>query len=707
MGSIRRPIDTDPDKRGWSLTISRFQLSAVGNQAEQPFYLCWRSATLLFALHLLRVTDSDQDKASRFTADSVDGGDLRRRDNPSATLELEAGIDGIAMNAEPEAHGEPYGSREDDLYHQATTDEEAQLLRPDQFDYGEPEDAEIQRPPPRHRPKFLQRLSGPDPPRIQSIKPLFPSIQQYPIHLLDRFFASRKRKLILLLAVLLLWVTAFSIPLATSSRALKDGPDDYVLNLDCVDTLWRRKNFCGLDGLDCRPFANGSFAFRCPANCAGVRILNPRAVGPLDVNYRPLVIGDGVYRADSFICGSAIHAGVVTDSKGGCGRVRKAGEQEGFLSVRRNGIESIPFDSYFPSSFDFSSDENITCSEDPRQVLLYISLFFTAVFSLFTTSPSLQFFVVFIALFAHVGLVSDPPGASHFNTSALPDHISKLVGRFLPAAFCAVILYQTSVSRTLNGLKAQLEKVLLWLGGFWFGALSNYTLDWIPISRLTAHDLEHQAGAKVALAVIICILTAIICQQVYSFWLEGRVLHFLALYGLFILGIVLFVAIPGIDLRIHHYILALLLLPGTSVQTRSSLLYQGILLGLFVNGIARWGFDSLLQTPADLRGDALFDGLVPAINASAIKSTPAGFNITFSWEGPPTPTFDGISVLVNDVERYRRFFPDTALAYNFTWTRPLGFGLPEYFRFAYMKDGIALDYTSAGIWFANGSWTMT
>ncbi|KAH8729829.1 hypothetical protein BGZ61DRAFT_447042 [Ilyonectria robusta] len=610
------------------------------------------------------------------------------------------------MNAESEAHGEPYGSREDDLYQQATSDEEAQLLRPDQFDYQESEDAESQRPPPRDRPKFLQRLSGPDPPRIQSIKPFFPSIQQYPVHFLDRFFASKKRKFILLTTFLLLWVSAFSIPLATGSRALKDGSDDYVLNLDCVDTLWRRKNFCGLDGLDCRPFTNSSFAFRCPANCAGVRVLNPRAVGPLDVNYRPLVIGDSVYRPDSFICGSAIHAGVVTDSKGGCGRVRKAGGQEGFSSVRRNGIESIPFDSYFPSSFDFSSDEHIACSEDPRQVLLYISLFFTIVFSLFTTSPSLQFFIVFTALFAHVGLVSDPPGASHLNTSPLPDHISRMVGRFLPAAFCAVIIYQTSVSRALKGLEAQLEKVLLWLGGFWFGALSNYTLDWIPISRLTAHDLQQQAGAKVALAVIICILTAIICQQVYTFWLEGRVLHFLALYGLFILGIVFFVAMPNINLRIHHYILALLLLPGTSVQTRSSLLYQGILLGLFVNGIARWGFDSLLQTSAALRGDALFDGLVPAINASAIESTPTGFNITFSWEAPPTPTFDGISVLVNDVERYRRFFPDTALAYNFTWTRLLDLGLPEYFRFAYMRDGTTMDYTGAGTWFANGSWAM-
>ena len=183
-------------------------------------------------------------------------------------------------------------------------------------------------------------------------------------------------------------------------------------------------------------------------------------------------------------------------------------------------------------------------------------------------------------------------------------------------------------------------------------------------------------------------------------------LPYLALYGLFILGIVFFVVIPEVDLRIHHYIFALLLLPGTSVQTRSSLLYQGILLGLFVNGIARWGFDSVLQTPADLRQDGAFNSFVPTIDTPVIASTPTGFNISFSWEGSPTPLLNGISVLVNDVERYRRFFPETTSAYNFSWTRATDLELPEYFRFAYMRDRVALDYTKAGTWFANGTWSM-
>lgn len=57
LGSMRRPIDDGHDKRGWSLTISRFQLSAVGNQAEQPFS-SMLALSCNSSLHPSRVTES-------------------------------------------------------------------------------------------------------------------------------------------------------------------------------------------------------------------------------------------------------------------------------------------------------------------------------------------------------------------------------------------------------------------------------------------------------------------------------------------------------------------------------------------------------------------------------------------------------------------------------------------------------------------------
>ena len=578
-------------------------------------------------------------------------------------------------------------------------DEEALLLPTEEFDIDDNEAASA--PYVARRRGIWDRLRGPQPPRPQSISPLLPSIQKAPIRLLERFAPSTTHKRIYLGICLILWVIVFSL-LLRPQYPIRDSTGRDVVNLDCVDTLWRRKNECGIGGIDCRPFSNDTFSFRCPANCAGVQLLNPRAIGPLDVNYRPLVIGDNPYRGDSFICGSAIHAGIISDSTGGCGRITRIGEHTSFPNTNKHGIESIPFDSYFPLAFSLSADSSFHCGSDSRGSLLLVSFFFTAALSILSTSPTI-FFPLFALIFAHVSFVSDPPSASYRNASVLPDHMSMFAKRLLPAFFCAVVIYWNIVRRTLSGLKAPLEKTLLWLGGFWFGALSNYTFEWIPISRLNAHDLQQQPGAKVALALILVFLVCVIAQQAYYFWREGRLLPYLALYGLFIFGILVCLTIPGVQLRIHHYILALLLLPGTSMQTRPSLLYQGILLGLFVNGIARWDFDSILQTAAALRGDATLDSAVPPLPSPLIRTEPGVSLIKFSWT--QLSGVHGISALVNDVERFRGFFAEDAKQ-EFGWERDITLSLPEYFRFAYVVDGRTLDYTKAGALYGNGTWAV-
>ncbi|KAF7575577.1 LCCL domain containing protein [Pyrenophora tritici-repentis] len=531
------------------------------------------------------------------------------------------------------------------------TDEEAQLLRREELEYDEPTSSTN-----RHFPTRLQRLlhllRGPEQPRVQTIQPYFASIQTRPVRWLE---AYRLNKPVSLIPVLFLWLLIF-IWFLTAQLPIQDADGNDVFNLDCTDTMWQRKNLCGIDGINCRPFSNTTFAFRCPAKCGDVQVLNPHVVGPLEVNYRPLVIGSGVYRGDSFICASAIHAGIVDGIKGGSGRVNLVGAHDDFASTKRHGIESIPFDSSFPLSFSVVLDASFESGSDPRFALLPVSVLFTVLLAIFSTSPNI-FFPIFTLIFAHVSFVSDPPMASPLNVTVLPDHLSMFAKGLLPALFVAVVLYPTIIRRTLSGLTAQFEKALFWLGGFWIGALSNYTFEWIPISRLTAHDLEQQPGAKVALAIIILILVVIIVGQVYYFWLEGRLVRYLGLYGLFLLGIIVSVTLPGVNLRIHHYILALLLLPGTSLQTRPSLLYQGILLGLFVNGIARWDFDSILQTSTALREDARFNSVVPKIPEPSIQLGAETLVATFTY-GNPVTKVDVISVMVNDVERGRSFYAD-------------------------------------------------
>lgn len=549
---------------------------------------------------------------------------------------------------------------------------------------------------------------GPNPPHIHTIKPLFPHIQETPIRLLDKYAPKRRHRITLLIAFYSCWIFTFAMVMRQGTIATEIEGWGVPVNIGCGNTYWVPGNRCGLNGNDCRPFNGGGFAFRCPANCRSHQVLNPHAVGTQEVNYRPLVIGGPssdddvtpVYRSDSFICGSAIHAGIIDNTKGGCGVVSLVGAHHNYESSKRHGIESIGFDSNFPSSFTFHS--GTTCkAKDARWPLLFVSLTFTILLSLFTTSPGVFFFSIFTGLFAHVGLASDPP-----NHDSMAGLISNILGKFLPAAFCAFVMYEyMGVRRALSGLTAQIEKTILWLGACWVGALSNYTFEWLPIQRLNKHDLEQQPGAKLALAIIIILLTLIVIKQVFFFRREGRLIRYLGIYGIFLGGILLSLTLPGLSLRIHHYILALLLLPGTSMQTRPVLLYQGILVGLFINGIARWGFDSVLQTPAALQGDAQHGSKLPKILPPTITLGQNVSTISFSWLPPPEP-FDGISVLVNDVERFRGYTDEGFTSDSkFEWKKDLAINEPEYFRFAYMQGSQSWDYTKAGVWNADGSWT--
>lgn len=561
-------------------------------------------------------------------------------------------------------------------------DEEARLLPSEHFEIEDPEDI-----PPVPRP-------GPESPKPHTITPVFPSLQHLPIALVNRYLPSPLSRRLAAAAVPLLWLIFFSVPLIISTRPVEDGGGEYVVNLDCVDSLWPRRA-CGLDGIDCQPFSNSSFAFRCPADCAGVMVLNPRPVGDREVNYRPLVIGSGPYRGDSFICGAAIHAGVVSDASGGCGRVTRVGERPSFESTESNGIESIAFGSYFPLSYTVAEDPSIpTCHADIRWPLLTVTLPATIAATLFSTSPAYTFAFVSLALFAHTAFASDPPPSRA--PDVLPDLTSLFARRLLPASFCALAVYRTCVRRTLAGLTAQVEKVVLWLGAFWVGVLSNYTFSAIPIQRLTPHDLEQQPGAKVALAIILAVVALMVLGQAYHFRTEGRLRGILKLYAVLGAALVLLVLLPGLRLRLHHYVFSLLLLPGTAMQTRPSLVYQGLLLGLFANGVARWGFDSVLQTDNALRNDAAFGSLVPDVSPSVSAS-----NVTFSFGAVPEG-FDGVTGVVNDVERFRGFFADGPQ--EFVWERGPGVQVDEYFRFAFIRDRKILDFGGTGVWFANGSY---
>lgn len=169
------------------------------------------------------------------------------------------------------------------------------------------------------------------------------------------------------------------------------------------------------------------------------------------------------------------------------------------------------------------------------------------------------------------------------------------------------------------------------------------------------------------------------------------------------------------------------------MQTRPALFYQGLLLGLFINGVMRWGFDSIIQTPSALgetggsQGGSWWGATSP--NVTAVVGEGAR-NISFHWgEMPIEKEVDGVSILVDDVERWRGYvdaelyWDKEGVTLGRAWGRPEPeqaedgerrageskregeqWEEPEFYRFAWMKGDSAGRYGGVGIWDERGEW---
>ncbi|KAH8434525.1 LCCL domain-containing protein [Aspergillus melleus] len=611
-------------------------------------------------------------------------------------------------------------------------------------------------------------VKGPDPPHDLLLKPLFPRIQELPVRYLERFFPKRNHKIALLFLLYFVWFLPWTIVLLHARSAGYIEGYGRPQTLSCSTSLWDYGNECGLNGNDCRPFSASTLPFRCPANCRDAKLSEPHTVGNQTYSYRGLVVGGPqpdfdetpIYRADSFVCQAAIHAGVITNTVGGCGVVQLEGAAHSYPASKRNGIQSVGFPSTFPKSFSFASlsSSQETCPKDPRWPLLGITIGSLAVLWLFCTSPPVLFFSTFAMVFCQVGLVSDPPSYPQF-----ADLVSSLLSRLLPASFVAYVLFKYCARPLLTPLSEpvyQMTRAFLYLPPVFIGALNNYTFArLIPLERLTPYDIQKQPGAKLALALVIPTVITIILSQAWKIRQGGLMPHYLKIYCTMGLILLILLPLPGLRLRIHHYILAILLMPGTAIPTRPSLIYQGLLLGLFINGVARWGFASIIETPASLGEQApgpggshgWWGGTYPNISNKTVEVSLPGRdsdeiyhgngNITFFlWERERMADLgvDGVSVLVNDVERWRGYLDEDKYG-EFTWHRHGHNGLelrhspmiesddepdlidsmsieaeseatedqkPEdlFFRFAFLRGADAGIYSGAGVWLEDGEW---
>ncbi|KAF8640776.1 hypothetical protein AX17_000426 [Amanita inopinata Kibby_2008] len=530
-----------------------------------------------------------------------------------------------------------------------------------------------------------------------------------PVPLLDRSYRLRHSRFTLSLESALIkhtrslsapWLlfalgAAYIVAFAFFSRAQSfiTPPESY---LGCTSTFWLAKDGCGLDGDLCGPFDNETFNFRCPAQCDGVILQNPRTVGDERVAFKPLIVGGGdgnqTYRGDSFICAAAIQAGIVSNARGGCASLELINNFTNFVPYSANGLGSIGFPTIFPISFRLNPSTTLTHCNDLRNPALALNVI--ATFLLFTVlhpKPIVLFWCLVCIGFWHVALFSQPQGP--------PPELSNAFGTFLPALFIAYAFWRVAFRFTLPSFsKLPLEASVLYLAPYWVAILNNLTFDRIPISRLTSSDLAKRSGAITSLIIILIILTIIVINQIRVVRKTGWLPYYAGWYILGGLVILVIALLPGLQLRIHHYILAMILMPGTAFPTRLSAFYQGLLLGLFLNGAAAFGFDSIVQTTQELRQDAALGSSLPTFltDSTTYNASLPWADQIVSW-APLLPGWDGYALLIDDVERY----VGTAMNYSLA---ALDATLPHFFRLAFTANGAAGDFTMAAILWPNGTW---
>lgn len=460
-------------------------------------------------------------------------------------------------------------------------------------------------------------------------------------------------------------------------EASVDGSKDVdFLRCDMNTDIWKGPNaLCGFNGSECTgnlPIGT-EIRFRCPANCWRESWAYREMPAGTQVSYHDsFVVGSETFRGDSFVCAAALHRGVISNRYGGCGVLKITGPQPSFRGSRgNNSITSLDFDTEFVQSYSFLDPNNLElrgCT-DTRFSILVVSLIAILIYAYMGTNPKATLYAMVIIGFWTVILAANPP-LNGGNDEENAEIISLAFRRLLPCLLATYAIYQLVYKHLFVGMKAHLSKAIFWALPFYCGIWENYVFGLIPIDRLTFDDLNSQAGAWFSLLLIIIIVLLIACGQAYVIWRAGKFWKYLSSYIFAFFCLFLLALLPEETLRIHHYILALIFLPGTAFQTTPSLFYNGLLSGLFVAGVARWDFDSIVQTYDQLRrgGVERYSGEPYFLEPLVRQTSSALVDLTVKWSSLNESNtygkryWNGFSLIINDVERYR----GTETSFNLT-----------------------------------------
>jgi hypothetical protein len=283
-------------------------------------------------------------------------------------------------------------------------------------------------------------------------------------------------------------------------------------------------------------------------------------------------------------------SGLISDYRGGCGTVTLVGSFTNFLQSSANGLTSTAFPSIFPLSYRITPATTLTNCSDMRNEALAFNIIITCMlFLLLRPKPVVLFWCLVCVGYWHISLFSDP--------AAVPPQMSTAFQTFLPSLFICYAFWRAAFRHCLPAFsELPLERAVWYLAPFWAGVLFNVVVAGIPIDRLVSADITERPGAMVALIVCCLVILALVINQIRVIRKTGWVPHYLKWYLLGALTLVVLACLPGLQFRLHHYFAAMLIIPLTAFPTRLSAIYQAFCLGMFLNGAAKFGLDSILQT---------------------------------------------------------------------------------------------------------------
>jgi hypothetical protein len=290
----------------------------------------------------------------------------------------------------------------------------------------------------------------------------------------------------------------------------------------------------------------------------------------------------------------SLFSGFSSNNKGGCFSLQLVGNFTNYLPKTAHGLTSLGFPGVFPLSFQLSQDTSLTHCTDIRNVALAFNILITCALTLVLRPKPLVLLWCLVSIgFWHVSLFSQP--------RSNPPGLDVAFGAFLPTLFVAYCFWRLAVRFTLPAFaKAPIETSILYIGPFWVGVLANITTN-SPLDRLLASDIRQRPGSLASLIIIVAVIFVIAVNQLRVFRKTGWLPWYVGWYALGLLVTLVLSQLPGLQLRLHHYIIAMFFIPGTALPTRISLMAQGFLLGLFLNGVAAFGYAPILQTASDVR----------------------------------------------------------------------------------------------------------